>query len=109
MRLHSGFRLTGQKKMHTILPLDLLSSSWYIPSMTTTIFANGRSQAVRIPKEFRFDGKLVSIRPFGDGVVLLPVKDSSWPDGFFEKIRIDDPKFSRAEQGELPPIIGFPE
>ena len=95
--------------MHTILPLDLLSSSWYIPSMTTTIFANGRSQAVRIPKEFRFDGKLVSIRPFGDGVVLLPVKASSWPDGFFEKIRIDDPKFSRAEQGELPPIIGFPE
>ena len=77
--------------------------------MTTTLFANGRSQAVRIPKEFRFDGKLVSIRPFGDGVILLPVKESSWPEGFFKKIRIEDPAFVRGEQGELPPIVDLAE
>lgn len=77
--------------------------------MTTTLFANGRSQAVRIPREFRFDGKLVSIRPFGDGVVLLPVKDSSWPEGFFEKIRNDHTAFVRGEQGELPPIVDLGE
>jgi antitoxin VapB len=75
--------------------------------MTTTLFTNGRSQAVRIPKELRFEGKEVSIRRLGDGVLLLPVKASTWPEGFFENIRINDPNFTRPDQGELPPIIEF--
>ncbi len=75
--------------------------------MTTTLFTNGRSQAVRIPKELRFEGREVSIRRLGDGVLLVPVKASSWPDGFFESIRIDDSNFARPDQGELPPIVDF--
>ncbi len=75
--------------------------------MTTTLFMNGRSQAVRIPKELRFDGKEVSIRRLGDGVLLVPVKASTWPDGFFENIRIDDANFTRPDQGELPSIADF--
>lgn len=75
--------------------------------MTTTLFTNGRSQAVRIPKELRFEGRVVTIRPLGDGLLLLPVKSSSWPEGFFERIRIDDSKFERPDQGELPPIRDF--
>lgn len=75
--------------------------------MTTTLFANGRSQAVRIPKELRFEGKEVSIRRLGDGVLLLPVKSTTWPEGFFESIRIDDSSFTRPDQGELPPPIVF--
>ena len=75
--------------------------------MTTTLFTNGRSQAVRIPKELRFEGREVSIRRLGDGVLLVPVKASTWPEGFFESILIDDVNFTRPDQGELPPIVEF--
>ena len=76
-------------------------------NMTTTLLTNGRSQAVRIPKELRFEGREVSIRRLGDGVLLVPVKASTWPEGFFKSIRIDDANFTRPEQGELPPIVEF--
>jgi antitoxin VapB len=75
--------------------------------MTTTIFLNGRSQAVRIPKELRFEGKEVSIRRLGDGVLLEPVKESVWPAGYFERVRINDEAFVRPDQGELPPVTDF--
>lgn len=39
---------------------------------TAKIFMNGRSQAVRLPAEFRFDCKEVFIERQGDGVVLRP-------------------------------------
>ena len=43
------------------------------------IFWSGRSQAVRLPKEFRFEGKEVRIRRHGKGVLLEPVaSDWSW-------------------------------
>lgn len=41
------------------------------------LFQNGQSQAVRLPKEFRFKGKEVFARKMGDGVLLLPA-DSPW-------------------------------
>ena len=37
------------------------------------LFMHGGSQAVRLPKEFRFAGKEVTIRRSGDGVVLEPL------------------------------------
>ena len=45
---------------------------------TTRLFCSGRSQAVRLPKEFRFTGTEVAVRHFGNGVLLLP-KDDPWP------------------------------
>jgi antitoxin VapB len=43
------------------------------------LFQTGRSQAVRLPKEFRFKGKEVRIRKVGTGVVLEPIgKDWDW-------------------------------
>jgi antitoxin VapB len=39
------------------------------------IFWSGRSQAVRLPKEFRFDSDEVTIRREGDAVVIEPVAD----------------------------------
>ena len=42
---------------------------------TARIFQSGRSQAVRLPKEFRFTGNEVGVRHFGNGVLLLPVDD----------------------------------
>jgi len=44
---------------------------------TAKIFINGRSQAVRLPKDFRFDEKDVFIKKIGRMVVLLP-KDDPW-------------------------------
>jgi antitoxin VapB len=44
---------------------------------TARIFPSGRSQAVRLPKEYRFKGKEVVIKHFGNGVLLIPV-DTSW-------------------------------
>lgn len=38
------------------------------------IFWNGRSQAVRLPQEFRFSGDRVRIRRVGSGVLLEPVE-----------------------------------
>jgi len=44
---------------------------------TAKLFKNGDSQAVRLPKEFRFAGTEVLIQRVGDAVVLLP-KSKSW-------------------------------
>ncbi|MEQ1601632.1 MAG: antitoxin [Methylophilaceae bacterium] len=45
--------------------------------ITAKLFKNGQSQAVRLPKEFRFTGDKVFIKKSGDAVVLLPV-DHPW-------------------------------
>ena len=39
---------------------------------TAKLFQNGRSQAVRLPREFRFEGDEVRIRQVGNGVLLEP-------------------------------------
>jgi antitoxin VapB len=44
---------------------------------TAKIFQNGRSQAVRIPKEFQFDGTEVIIQKHGDAVILVP-HEKAW-------------------------------
>ena len=40
----------------------------------TTVFTNGGSQAVRIPKAFRFNSREVSIQPFHGGILLMPIQ-----------------------------------
>jgi antitoxin VapB len=40
---------------------------------TAKLFMTGRSQAVRLPKEFRFEGTEVRIRRMGKGVLIEPV------------------------------------
>ena len=42
---------------------------------TAKIFKNGRSQAVRLPKELRFSGSEVYIKKFEDIVILIPKKN----------------------------------
>lgn len=37
------------------------------------LFLNGRSQAVRLPREFRFEGTQVRVRRVGEGVLLEPM------------------------------------
>ncbi len=44
---------------------------------TAKIFTNGRSQAVRLPKEYRFSGEEVYIKKF-ENIVILISKDDPW-------------------------------
>jgi antitoxin VapB len=39
------------------------------------LFQNGQSQAVRLPKEFRFEGSSVYIKKAGKLIILLPMKN----------------------------------
>ena len=43
------------------------------------VFRTGRSQAVRLPKEFRFNGDTVLVRREGSAVILEP---DGWPDDY---------------------------
>lgn len=43
---------------------------------TARLFKNGQSQAVRLPKNFRFEGEKVFIKRVGNAVVLIPYQDS---------------------------------
>jgi len=60
------------------------------------IFLTGRSQAVRLPKEFRFDGDTVLIRHEGSAVILEP---DGWPDGYALSFAGVPADFERAPQG----------
>jgi virulence-associated protein VagC len=54
------------------------------------LFWNGRSQAVRLPKEFRFEGQTeVSVRRDGEKVILEPLASAGrgWPRGYWERLR----------------------
>ncbi len=44
---------------------------------TAKLFKNGRSQAVRLPREYRFSGDEIYIKQYGDIVILIP-KKSPW-------------------------------
>ena len=46
------------------------------------IFNNGHSQAVRLPKEFRFESKEVIIRKVANGVLLMPQDKNMWENWF---------------------------
>lgn len=50
------------------------------------LFRNGRSQAVRLPKEFRFPGEEVSVRREGEAVILEPIGPSRWPRGYWRRL-----------------------
>lgn len=76
--------------------------------MTTTLFLNGRSQAVRLPKHLRLPGKEVTIRRLGAGILIEPITEKTWPLDYFEAIKIHDIAFVRPKQGATPasPVLG---
>ena len=80
----------------------------YTPSMVTAkIILNGRSQAVRLPKEFRFDTNEVYVTRMGSAVVLLP-KRGSW-DVLFDALDGFSPDFmeSRSQPEEQERDLDF--
>lgn len=69
---------------------------------TAKLFMNGRSQAVRLPKEFRMKGTEVKIRKEGQKIILEPLARTQWPKGFWDFFS-PDPDF------EVPEDNGFSE
>jgi len=63
---------------------------------TAKLFKNGDSQAVRLPKEFRFAGDEVLIKRVGNAVVLLP-KARSW-DTLIQSLDKFPPDFMTARE-----------
>lgn len=45
---------------------------------TAKLFANGRSQAVRLPKDCRFEGDEVYVKKVSGGVLLMSKAQSAW-------------------------------
>lgn len=66
---------------------------------TARVFTTGRSQAVRLPKEFRFDSETVLIHREGSSVILEPVRE--WPAGYVESFAGLPEDFERPPQGKI--------
>jgi antitoxin VapB len=67
---------------------------------TAKVFWSGRSQAVRLPKEFRVDADKVRIRRHGTAIILEPIpKDWSWLHALVGPV---DEDFERAVNEEVP-------
>ena len=83
--------LFAEIELHKIALLDI--NGIYLICMeseTAKVFWSGRSQAVRLPKKFRFVGNKVHIRRHGDKVILEPLAlDWSWLDEIREKLDAD--------------------
>lgn len=76
----------------------------YTMKQTAKLFRNGRSQAVRLPAEFRFDGSEVFIRrEASNGDVILSRRPESWYD-YFQLLRtMDIPDSYLADRNDAPP------
>lgn len=63
------------------------------------LFQNGQSQAVRLPKEFRFEGEEVYIKKVGKVTILFPVKNP-WEPLFDSIDKFSDDFMDTREQPE---------
>lgn len=68
--------------------------------MTAKVFENGRSQAVRLPKECRFNTEEVAVNRIGDIVLLMP-KTNKWK-SFMQAIDMfSDDFMSEGREGSI--------
>ncbi|MEE8058059.1 MAG: type II toxin-antitoxin system VapB family antitoxin [Pseudomonadales bacterium] len=63
------------------------------------IFMNGRSQAVRLPKDFRFDCDEVFVRRQGDDIIISP-KKQTWDDFFDQESAFDEEFMNDRDQND---------
>jgi antitoxin VapB len=69
-----------------------------VASKRAKVFWTGRSQAVRLPKEFRVDSDTVLVRREGLAIILEPADE--WPEGYVESFSGIPEDFARPTQGE---------
>jgi antitoxin VapB len=68
------------------------------------LFRNGRSQAVRLPREFRFEGAEVNIRRDpGSGDVILSRRYKSWQDWFERLDQLKPSEDFMSDRQDVPP------
>jgi antitoxin VapB len=73
-------------------------------SRTAKLFRNGRSQAVRLPVEYRFEGSEVYIRRDpSTGDVVLSRRPDSWQDFFHFMKTVEVPKDFLSDRKDAPP------
>jgi antitoxin VapB len=73
-------------------------------AQTAKLFRNGRSQAVRLPADFRFSGSEVYVRRDpATGDVILSRRPDSWQDFFDLVDTLDVPDDFLSKRGDLPP------
>lgn len=77
--------------------LMIYSMEVLVTAKRAKVFWSGRSQAVRLPKEFRFHGETVLVRRHGKGIVLEPLDE--WPEGYADSFADVPPDFRRPKQG----------
>ena len=76
----------------------------YTMSKTAKLFRNGRSQAVRLPVEYRFEGSEVYVRRDpATGDVILSRRPESWKDLFALLNEVEVPKDFLADRKDAPP------
>ncbi len=76
----------------------------YTMPKTAKLFRNGRSQAVRLPVEYRFEGSEVYVRrDAATGDVILSRRPESWEDLFALMTTGDVPKDFLADRKDTPP------
>lgn len=63
------------------------------------VFWSGRSQAVRLPKDYRLAGDTVVVRRVGNTLVLEPADE--WPEGYVESFSMASSDLERPPQGKL--------
>lgn len=75
---------------------------------TAKLFQTGRSQAVRLPKAFRFEGEEVYVKRVGRGVLLLPKSDLEPWQNLFDSLEMfegtierNQPEQQERDWGEL--------
>lgn len=64
---------------------------------TAKLFQNGQSQAVRLPKEFQFEGKVVFVKKVGNALIILPTQNS-WESLFDSLHKFSEDFMSSREQ-----------
>lgn len=67
---------------------------------TAKIFQNGQSQAVRLPKEFRFKDDHVYVKKSGNVVILIPAQDS-WESLFDSLSKFSDDFMTDRKQPDV--------
>jgi antitoxin VapB len=76
-----------------------------VTKQTAKLFPNGRSQAVRLPIKFRFEGTEVFIEqdPATGNVILSPKPPSCWESFLALRNEMDVPEEFMSERGDAPP------
>ncbi len=72
---------------------------------TAKLFENGRSQAVRLPKQFRFNGEEVFIKRLGRSVMLIPKEEDALWETFMSGLNgFSDDFFEDGRMTEIPVV-----